>query len=123
MNTLLLRIAAPLQSWGVDSKFENRRGTERFPTKSGIIGLIASALGRRRNENVEDISKLRFGVRIDQKGELLRDYHTATTGSKPYVTNRYYIADAVFLVGLEGDVMFLETINNALNNPAFPLFL
>jgi len=67
MSTLLLRLAGPLQSWGVDAKFD-RRGTERAPTKSGVIGLVAAALGRLRNESVEDIQALRFGVRVDREG-------------------------------------------------------
>ena len=37
MATLLLRLAAPLQSWGSDSKFETRK-TDREPTKSGVVG-------------------------------------------------------------------------------------
>ena len=44
MATLLLRLAAPLQAWGADSKFETRK-TNREPTKSGVIGLLAAALG------------------------------------------------------------------------------
>ena len=44
MATLLLRLAAPLQSWGMDSKFETRK-TNREPTKSGVVGLLAAALG------------------------------------------------------------------------------
>ena len=44
MATLLLRLAAPLQSWGSDSKFETRK-TDREPTKSGVVGLLAAALG------------------------------------------------------------------------------
>ena len=39
MATLLLRLAAPLQAWGADSKFETRK-TGREPTKSGVIGLL-----------------------------------------------------------------------------------
>ena len=46
MATLLLRLAAPLQSWGSDSKFETRK-TDREPTKSGVVGLLAAALGLR----------------------------------------------------------------------------
>mgnify|MGYP000599216911 CR=1 FL=1 len=46
MATLLLRLAAPLQAWGADSKFETRK-TGREPTKSGVIGLLAAALGLR----------------------------------------------------------------------------
>jgi CRISPR system Cascade subunit CasD len=45
MPVLLLRLAAPLQSWGVESKFDTRR-TLGYPTKSGVIGLVASAMGR-----------------------------------------------------------------------------
>ena len=56
MATLLLRLAAPLQSWGMDSKFETRK-TNREPTKSGIIGLLSAALGLRRDET-EKIEKL-----------------------------------------------------------------
>ncbi|MBS3976178.1 MAG: type I-E CRISPR-associated protein Cas5/CasD [Syntrophomonadaceae bacterium] len=122
MSTLLLRLAAPMQSWGMDSKFE-RRYTERCPTKSGVIGLVAAALGRRRNESIEDLSALRFGVRIDQEGALLRDYHTSKSSEHPYESNRYYLSDAVFLAGLEGDEKFLSDIEQALSFPVFPLFL
>lgn len=123
MSTLLLRLAAPLQSWGVDAKYENRRGTERLPTKSGVIGLVASALGRCRNENIDDLQALYFGVRVDREGEMLRDYHTAKSDKDAYVTNRYYLMDAVFLAGLEGDSKLLEEIDYALKHPVFPLFL
>ncbi len=41
---LLLWLEAPLQSWGFDSRF-GRRDTMTFPTRSGIMGLICSALG------------------------------------------------------------------------------
>lgn len=124
MTTLLLRLAAPLQSWGVGAKFD-RRGTERIPTKSGVIGLVAAALGRHRSESVEDLCALRFGVRVDRDGALLRDFHTAKKKDEkdPYVTNRYYLSDAVFLAGLEGDHELLTVIEPALRFPVFPLFL
>ena len=41
---LLLWLEAPLQSWGFDSRF-GRRDTLAFPTKSGVLGLVCSALG------------------------------------------------------------------------------
>lgn len=123
MATLLLRLAAPLQSWGEDSKFETRR-TRREPTKSGVIGLLAAALGRRRDKPLDDLRSLRFAVRVDQEGELLRDFHTARNAKTAYVTERYYLADAVFLAGLEsGDEEFLRSLDAALRAPAFPLFL
>lgn len=41
-----------------------------------------------------------------------------------YLTYRYYLSDAIFLVGLESeDRSFLEQIERALRNPCFPLFL
>lgn len=125
MSTLLLRIAGPLQAWGCESKFEKRR-TGREPTKSAVVGLLAAALGRRRDEPIEDLCSLNFGVRVEEEGQLLRDFHIARTGGdkRTYVTERYYLSDACFLVGLEsGDEDLLDRIERAVANPAFPLFL
>ncbi|MBS6723516.1 MAG: type I-E CRISPR-associated protein Cas5/CasD [Clostridiales bacterium] len=124
MSTLLLRLAGPLQAWGYDSKFETRR-TGREPTKSGVTGLLAAALGRKRDEAIDDLLALHFGVRVDKEGELLHDYHTVQMKSgKTYVTHRYYLSDATFLVGFEsGDEKLLKTLEQALYNPTFPLFL
>ena len=124
MSTLLLRLAAPLQSWGHESKFE-RRATGREPTKSGVIGLLAAALGRRRDEPLADLAQLKFGVRVEKEGQVMMDFHTAKAESRKdsYVTRRYYLEDAAFLVGLEGDAAFLQTLEAAVNSPFFPLFL
>ncbi len=127
MAVLLLRLAAPLQSWGNDdSKFETRK-TWREPSKSGVIGMIAAALGYKRyeTEKILELNKLRFGVRVDREGKLLRDFHTAKSSDKDktYVTYRYYLADAIFLVGLEGKRETLERISEAVSHPVFPLYL
>ncbi|MDE5737161.1 MAG: type I-E CRISPR-associated protein Cas5/CasD [Oscillospiraceae bacterium] len=125
MATLLLRLSAPLQSWGAESKFEVRR-TMNFPTKSGVLGLVAAALGysREDSDSLKKLNTLKFGIRIDHEGELLRDFHTVKTKKDAYVTKRFYLADAIFLAGLESqDVEFLNQIKNALKHPAFPLFL
>ena len=127
MATLLLRLAGPLQAWGIDSKFDIRR-TGLEPSKSGVVGLLAAALGIGRDDltALEPLCALRMGVRADQEGQLLRDFHTVwgykhSAGNRmiiydketgrpvpaeknTYVTNRYYLCDAVFLVGLEGNV-------------------
>lgn len=78
MATLLLRLAAPLQSWGADSKFETRK-TNREPTKSGVIGLLAAALGLRWDDAVglARLNGMHFAVRADREGSLLVDFHTA----------------------------------------------
>ena len=123
MSTLLLRLAAPLQAWGTDSKFEVRR-TNREPSKSGVIGLLAAALGLRRDADLTELSALRFGVRVDRNGEVIKDFHMAKADKTSYLTYRYYLSDAIFLVGLESeDRNFLEKIERALRNPCFPLFL
>lgn len=132
MSVVVLRLAGPMQSWGSGSRFV-RRATETAPTKSGIIGLVAAARGLRRTDPLEDLLHLRFGVRIDQPGELMRDFHTAqrprrdrdgdlTWQSLPLST-RYYISDAVFLAVLEGDCSIVEGVDAAVRAPHFPLYL
>src|SRR3990172_4719032 len=44
MPTLLLRLVGPMQSWGTTSRFD-QRDTGKEPSKSGVIGLLAAALG------------------------------------------------------------------------------
>lgn len=127
MATLLLRLAAPLQSWGSDSKFETRK-TDRMPTKSGVIGLLAAALGLRRDDTagLTRLNQLRFAVRTDREGSLLVDFHTATReeGKPPYVTYRHYLQDAVFLAGLESEEdALLRELEAALRHPVYPLYL
>ena len=74
---LVLRLAGPLQSWGRHSTF-HRHDTHSEPTKSGVIGLLAAAAGRPREADITDLCDLRLGVRADQPGSLLRDYHTVS---------------------------------------------
>ncbi len=124
MPTLLLRLAGPLQSWGTGSKFDIR-GTEKEPSKSGVIGMVAAAMGLSRDSDISNLTKLRFGVRIDQPGEMLCDFHTVRGSRKKdcFVTRRYYLSDAVFLAGLEGELSQLEEMNRALEIPVYPIFL
>lgn len=134
MGTLLLRCVAPLQSWDTQSRF-GVRTTGREPSKSGIVGLLCAALGRPRSEPVADLAALRMGVRVDQEGVILRDWHTAGKGGylkasgsierKNLITStRYYLSDAAFLVGLEGDdEALLAQLHAALRNPRWMLFL
>lgn len=133
MPTLLLRLAGPMQSWGTKSRFDER-DTDLSPSKSGVIGLLCAAMGidREEREPVLQLADLRMGVRLDQPGVLRYDYQTAQNviaadASKIHpttVSRRYYLADAVFLVGLEGeDWRLLERAHSSLKNPVWPLFL
>jgi CRISPR system Cascade subunit CasD len=112
-----------MQSWGTDSKFSSRR-TEFAPSKSGVIGLLAAAQGRKRTDSLEDLVKLRFGTRSDQPGKIDYDYQMVTVSEKPNVTKRYYISDGIFLVGFESDdIQLLYDLEGALKHPAFHLAL
>lgn len=148
MSVLALRLGGPLQAWGSSQRLDHYRRTERFPTKSGVIGLLAAALGRPRSAPLDDLGALRFAVRIDRPGEVLRDFHTLSslfdnkkrfapgegrlpTASGGYrsaatstqVTERFYLTDACFVVGLEGDRAQLQELDDALRRPVFPLYL
>jgi len=127
--SLLLRLQGPLQSWGTRSRFDHR-DTWPYPTKSGVVGLLAAALGRDRREDVSDLAALRMGVRVDRKGVLKVDYQTAQNvlaadlkGKRDVQSWRYFLSDAAFLVGLEGQRPLLEALHLALKNPRFPLYL
>jgi CRISPR system Cascade subunit CasD len=130
MQTLLMRLTGPMQAWGVQSHF-TIRDTGREPSKSGVIGLVCAALGRDRADPVLDLAQLRMGVRVDREGVVRRDYHTAqnvykASGGTPKETEvsiRYYLADASFLVGLEGDRAVLMQLQHALEHPVWPLWL
>jgi CRISPR-associated protein Cas5/CasD, subtype I-E/ECOLI len=133
MPTLLLRLVGPMQSWGTTSRFD-QRDTGKEPSKSGVIGLLAAALGIDRENwtDLEPLTRLSMGVRHDRPGVPRRDYQTAqhiisADRSKIHetaVTTRDYLADAAFLVGMEfGDHSFLERIHVALRDPVWPLAL
>jgi len=122
-----------MQSWGTTSRFDHR-DTGKEPSKSGVIGLIAAAMGidRANWADLEPLCGLGMGVRHDRPGTPARDYQTAqdiisADGKKLHptaVTNRDYLADAAFLVGLEsGDRGLLERVASALRNPWWPLAL
>jgi CRISPR system Cascade subunit CasD len=131
MSVLLMRLAGPMQSWGTRSRFSNR-DTGLEPSRSGVIGLLCAALGRPREQPLDDFLPLKMAVRVDREGRLMRDYHTAqnvrradpTKGTQETVlSERFYLADADFLVGLEGDPAFLQHLDVALRRPVWPLFL
>ena len=133
MPTLLIRLIGPMQSWGTTSRFDER-DTQLEPSKSGVIGLVCCALGRDREEPIDDLAALRMGVRVDREGVLMRDFQTATgvaiaADGKPdrertVVSPRFYLSDAAFLVGLEGpDLDLLHRIHASLARPRWPLAL
>jgi CRISPR system Cascade subunit CasD len=133
-QTLLLRLAGPMQSWGTQSRF-SIRDTGLEPSKSGVFGLLCAALGAPRDDD-KTLRRLRegmmMGVRVDREGVMKKDFHTAKDVAKASgggmketeVSDRWYLADADFLVGLESDdEALLRVLNEALAHPVWQLFL
>lgn len=130
MKTILLKLSSPLQSWGTGSSFETRH-TDYYPSKSAIIGLIAACFGFKRNDdaNIRKLNSLNIAFRVDIQGRMTRDFHTAKKYKngdveRNYVTNRYYLEDSTFLVGVSSDDdEYIDDIVYALSNPYFQPFL
>jgi len=141
-NTLFLRLEGPLQSWGERGRW-SVRDTAPEPTKSGVIGLLACALGRGDDETIRSLSAaLRMGVRVDEPGVRLTDYQTVgggyetpallTAEGKPKwssggphteISPRDYLADASFLVALRGDPARIAQLATALQEPVWVIYL
>ncbi len=137
-GVLFLRLEGPLQSWGETARW-SIRDTRLEPTKSGVVGLLAACLGWRRADPriAELAAALRMGVRVDRPGTVVRDYQTVvggvlsaegrikiTAGQPETVESwRDYLADAAFLVALEGPSSVLDQVEGALRRPVWPPYL
>lgn len=154
-NTLFLRLAGPMQSWGTSSRFQIRL-TDLYPSKSGVLGMLLCARGVRREDSPEalkPLNQLLMGVRVDRRGKLDWDYHTAgakigirradgkyiknkktgemenfkrtatTEEIETLLSRRQYLYDASFLVALQGDTDMISASASALQDPVWPLFL
>lgn len=139
-----MQLVGPLQSWGVGDRFRHRT-TGAEPSKSGIVGLLANALGRTRSDDITDLAALRVGVRSDVPGKVLVDFHTAfghtvktkvvkaggqvdvqvelPRNANAEVTHRHYLTDAKFLAGVEADEPTCRRLLGALRHPARDLYL
>ncbi|MFJ2876826.1 CRISPR-associated protein Cas5 [Streptomyces sp. NPDC086796] len=201
-HVLLIRLAGPLQSWGITSRFAPHRDSHSRPTKSALIGMCAAAMGLPRSMPLQEptgrtatrpgrptvlgeLARTVFGVRADRPGVQVRDYHTVGAGRYPLrprdlildhrraaavsadldsgigdrfgqhslkdwygapkkitadpvsgalvsreltrsslITERWYLADASFLVGLQHeDEEFLASVGRALEHPRRLLWL
>jgi len=88
-NYLLFRLYGPLVSWGDIAVGVNRPSYDH-PSKSAIMGLIAAALGIRRDEEEKhrELSELyNFAVAVYSSGTFLRDYHTVQIPSVSAIKN------------------------------------
>lgn len=138
MSGLVLRLAGPLQSWGEHGVFA-QRDTLRFPTRSGLIGLLAAAEGMSRGTSLNGYEALRFTVRIDRPGVQMIDFHTIGGGlprgvprpdgtqrpreTATMVTRRQYLSDAVFTVAVGGSEQRVGELAEALRRPRWQPYL
>lgn len=76
-TTLLLRLAAPRQSWG-EVGTERFRPTAKIPTYTGVRGLLAACLGVPRGEDHPALEEIALSVRVDRPGTPESDFHTVS---------------------------------------------
>lgn len=148
---ICLWLEAPLQSWGVNSKFY-RKNTLNFPSKSAICGLLLSAMGRKGKQfdllsKFADLDMQVLACSLNESLEILEDFQmigaaynqacpwqkllipkkgnglspTGVSGSK--LTYRYYLQDSAFAVALEVPFEMKDEIIQALQFPIYDIYL
>lgn len=145
---LLFQLYGPMAAWG-DVAVGEQRPTASHPSKSAISGLLAAAMGIRRDEESthrEMSTGYGFAVRVDAPGEILRDYHTAqvppakgkaqfftrrdelrNTELNTILSTRDYRVDARYTVAVwqhdNAGRFALDVLADALRKPQLPLYL
>lgn len=139
---LALYLDAPLQSWGYQSRFD-RRSTLSYPTRSGIVGMLAAAMGidRSDTERLADFAGLEMAVYTLRRQGRIVDFHTvgggwdkkrhpqnvvrtaSDTPGNTVVTRREYLQNARFGVVISGCREHVQSIQSALHDPRWGIWL
>lgn len=147
---LVFHLYGPMAAWG-DIAVGEYRPSFAHPSKSALVGLLAAALGIRRDEEARQnalAAACSYAVRVDAMGTLLRDYHTIHVPSSGTIRNprtyytrraelaesdlntilssRDYRCDAVYTVAItlrEGSAFSVVELDDALRKPVFTLYL
>jgi len=149
MKYLVFRLYGPLAAWGEIATGESRHSAV-YPSKSALLGLLAAALGIRRDEDDRQVALAngyQFAVKVLRSGSYLRDYHTTqvpdSVGKVIYrtrreelirgkarlgtiISKREYRCDAMALVAVRANdeaPFDLDTISKKLRKPEFHLYL
>jgi CRISPR system Cascade subunit CasD len=150
MLILVFNLQAPMAAWGEVAVGE-RRGSWTRPGKTAVLGLVAAALGHRREDGAAHAdlhAGLGYAVRVNDPGRPLRDYHTAQAPSAKrnvrwetrrdelsaprhelntiLSERRYYVepdVDIALWRRAESPGPSLQAIADALQRPVFSLFL
>ncbi len=146
MQFLLFQVYSPLVSWG-EIAVGGERVSASHPSKSSVIGLIAAALGIKRNDEKGQsrlFQSLGVAVKVYSAGSLLSDFHTAQVLGREkglihytrkselskknklgtILSRREYRCDALYVVGVyckDGE-MTLGEIEKALREPRYHLY-
>ncbi|MDP1698370.1 MAG: type I-E CRISPR-associated protein Cas5/CasD [Xanthomonadaceae bacterium] len=142
---LILRLDGPMQAWGTHT-FEDFRPSNLYPTRSGLLGMLAACLGIERSDHAGQAAlaaSVEFSVRVDtaverlgrkqpmkKPGVKLPDFHTVMDARKvdgkvnkfPVVSRREYLFDAAFTVSVGSKanaLVALESIADALRRPLY----
>ena len=142
---LILRLDGPMQAWGTHT-YEDFRPSNLYPTRSGLLGLLAACLGIERQDHIEQsdlAGSVDFTVRIDNRvmrpgrdepvakaGNKLPDFHTVMDARKvdgsankfPVVSRREYLFDAAFTVAVGEQTAArytLDQLAEALRRPCY----
>ncbi|MEF8766644.1 MAG: type I-E CRISPR-associated protein Cas5/CasD [Candidatus Accumulibacter phosphatis] len=148
---LLMRLEAPLMAFGGET-IDNYGVIRDFPALSMVTGLLANALGYRREESeLHDRlqARLLVGARLDREIQRLTDFQTAQLSKddkgwttwgmaeerrggaesykSPHLRYRDYHASLNVLVALRlepaAESPTLDDLAQALDHPARPLFI
>jgi len=149
MNYLVFRLYGPMASWG-EAAVGGDRPSALHPSRSAVLGLVAAALGIRRDQadKLEPLyGALGVAIKSYTDGDLTRDYHTAQAPSQDrkrrfytrrdelqmprhklntILSSRDYRSNGYWVVALwlrEESPHALEAIAEALRKPAFSLYL
>ncbi|MBI2790382.1 MAG: type I-E CRISPR-associated protein Cas5/CasD [Gammaproteobacteria bacterium] len=151
MDFLIFQLQATFSSWG-DTAVGEFRPSANYPSISGLLGLLAAALGLERENEAAHLSLSKgyvFAMGVQSSGRLLRDYHTVQVPGRTSIkgrplntrmdelnipkdelntilTTRDYRQDASCLIAVQtnrnGEYSLLELVE-ALMHPKFTLYV
>lgn len=145
---LVFQLHGPMASWGVDAPGEVRHSHE-LPSRSALLGLLAAALGIRRDEE-ERLNAFnrhyQFLLCASGNPRWARDYHTVQMPKEvrkaryfsrreelqdpellsALISRRDYYTDAWWMIAVSAtpDAPYtLAQLQTSLQHPVFPLYL
>lgn len=144
MKYLSLYLSAPTMSWGTSSKFDTK-ATDEYPSKSAIIGMICTALGK-SGEQIDFLNQLNsecnFNVYCFSNIYYMNDFqtigcgydknkywerrmipHRMNKGSSPQLINKKYLVGQKYgIIIFSENESLINEIGNGFKHPVWPIF-